>query len=68
MKIKLQTQHPVVIQYPPRALHLIPSQKTKTADSEKRSLGYETMTTVSDLDSEVSCNSFFQFLLLLHLG
>ena len=32
---------------------LMRSQKAKIADSEKRSLGYETMTTVSDLDSEV---------------
>ena len=60
MTVKLQTQNPVEIlhtQNPPRVRHLIQSQKTKTADSEKRSLGYETMTTVSDLDSEVwSCN------------
>ena len=64
MTVKLRTRNLVEIlqtQEPPRVRHLIRSQKRKTAASEKRSLGYETMTTVSDLDSEVSCNSFFSF-------
>ena len=64
MTVKLRPRNPVEIlqtQEPPRVRHLIRSQNSKTADSEKRSLGYETMTTVSDLDSEVSCNSFSVF-------
>ena len=66
MTVKLQTRDLVEILHtedPTRAPHLIRSPKKRTTDSEKRSLGYETMTTVSDLDSEVVA-ILFQFLLL----
>ena len=56
MKIQLQTVNPVEILPtldPPEAHTLVSLKKTEIATSEKRSLGYETMTTVSDLESEV---------------
>ena len=44
----LQTCDPSVIH------HSMERLKLKMPDSEKQSIGYETMTTVSDLDIEVS--------------
>ena len=41
-----------------KVLPAMRSQKEKVAESDKRSIGYETMTTVSDLDSEVRYNLF----------
>ena len=38
------------------------SQKVKIAESDKRSIGYGTMTTVSDLDSEVIFSRVFPIL------
>ena len=48
---KLQIQDPVEIEH----THDIPrpTRKPKIATSEKFSLGYETLTTMSELDSEV---------------
>ena len=43
----LHTKHPAEVH------HLTQMQKLKIRDSERRSIGYETMTTVSDVDSEV---------------
>ena len=54
--VKLQTPELVEIHQtrdPPNIRHK-QRQKLKMPDSDKQSLGYETMTTVSDLDSEVS--------------
>ena len=62
LTVKLQIQESEEKQFP-QDLRKVPpamrSQKAKTADSEKQSIGYETMTTVSDLDSEVSFRIFF---------
>ena len=56
MTVKLQVRESSekqLTQDPPKFRPLVRSQKAKIADSDKRSFGYETMTTVSDLDSEV---------------
>ena len=42
----------------PQVRPAMQSRKAKFADSEIRSIGYETMTTVSDLDSEVRFTVF----------
>ena len=55
--VKLQIPEPTETQQtqdPPRFRHLTQRQKTKMPNPDDRSIGYETMTTVSDLDSEVS--------------
>ena len=59
--VKIQIQELVEKQYtldPPKVRPLIRRQKAKIAESDKRSIGYETMTTVSDLDSEVRFSVF----------
>ena len=59
LTVKLQIQESVEKQFthnPPKVRPAMRSQKI--ADSDKRSIGYETMTTVSDVDSEVGFNVF----------
>ena len=59
--MKFQIQESKEKQYtldPSTVRPLKQSQKAKIAVSDKRSLGYETMTTVSNLDSEVRFSVF----------
>ena len=54
--VRLQIQESKENQNTKDALHVLPfmrSQKAKNGESDKRSIGYETMTTVSHVDSEV---------------
>ena len=61
LTVKLQIQESVekqYTQYPPKVHPLMRSQKVKIADSDKQSIGYETMTTVSGVDFEVRFGVF----------
>ena len=49
----LESEETQYTQDPPKLPPRMGSRKAKIAGSDKRSLGYGTMTTVSDLDSEV---------------
>ena len=66
VKVKLQTPELDEMHHvrnPPDIHHLMQRIKMKIAGSEKQSMGYETMTTVSDLEPEVS---FSVYLWVLH--
>ena len=52
--VTLQVPEPIEMQHKRSPSDIRPRQKVKIVDSEKQSIGYETMTTVSDLDPEVS--------------
>ena len=61
MTVKLQIPEPaeiLVTEDPVKVRPLMQSEKAKIADSEKRSIEYGTITTVSDLDSEVRFSVF----------